>query len=131
MVHITNVEFITMLEDTTLLEIQHKKGCLRVPHTQNISYNKGVNIEEKTKFNAHEFQAYRNFTEEELLNFQNILLNAYVFSYDKLDNAIESKVSETSLNSLERKIRVLRAHLRYISSYLNEYETKLDKYKKV
>jgi hypothetical protein len=107
------------------LKILTDNICLRMPYSESEDddWNKlvvGDNLEVNSlNFNYREFNY---FDKSKLLEVQNILLNAYVFSYDKIDEALEDEASIDELNRLKNLVIAVRTHLRYVSKYLTEYE---------
>ena len=88
-----------------------------MPYTENESYNQNnLNLDStKKEFNIYNYKSYSNFDKSSLLEMQNILLNACVFSHDVLDDALKNDESIIDLNNLKKCVIAVRTHLRYIS----------------
>lgn len=70
-------------------------------------------------------------SKDELIKFQNILLKAYVYSTDLLDDAIKNSESKNVLDENKRKVIATRKLLRNIVKYIDSYEELLENYKDV
>ena len=122
---IKKVDFALEGKETTILEITAGNNVvLEMPYTNNESYSKNhINVtttrEENNKF---DFKRYNSFEKSEILKIREILLNAYVFSHDKLDDAVKEELCIDQLFKLKKLVLAVRTHLRYVSKYLIEYE---------
>ena len=122
---IKKVDFALEGKKTTILEITAANNVvLEMPYTNNESYSKNhINVtttrEENNKF---DFKRYNSFEKSEILKIREILLNAYVFSHDKLDDAVKEELCIDQLFKLKKLVLAVRTHLRYVSKYLIEYE---------
>lgn len=73
-------------------------------------------------FDKSNFKQYRSLSKEELTSFQIIILNAYFFQMDKVE---DFKVKEYSIESIEDEVELIvqiRVHLRSISEFIDSYE---------
>jgi hypothetical protein len=96
-----------------------------MPYIENRSYELcklALNKSSRNVNNYYEFKEHNNFDKSKILEIQNILLNAYVFSHDKLDKALEDSASINDFNTLRKHVLAVRTHLRYISKYIIENE---------
>ena len=67
------------------------------------------------------FNSFSRYDMSKLLDFQNILLKAYVKSLDKFENLDETDSSIVSLESCKNRIHIIRVHLRNITRYIDNY----------
>ena len=108
------------------LEINYNESkYLRMPYYEDklVDVNRlCLNSSSRNPTNHNIYQVYNSFDKSEILKVQNILLNAYVFSHDKLDKALEDELSIEKLNNFKNLVIAIRTHLRYVSKYLIEYE---------
>lgn len=71
------------------------------------------------------------FSKEELLDYQYIILNAYMYSYDLLENGIEKNLSKKDLENYKSIVMILRKVLRKYTDYINQYDELLKEFKDV
>lgn len=113
------------------IEIDHIDGFLRIEDSENNNY-KGLksytSISQKDKEN---FNHYDSYSKDELIKFQNVLLKAYVFLNDQLDDAIENSESKKVLDEIKGKVIITRKHLRFITNHIDTYEELLKNYKEI
>jgi phosphomevalonate kinase len=114
------------------LILHHENGYLRIYNNQNTDY-KGLKIYKNKKDyqEIRSYQQYTAFSKEDLKEIQLIMLNAYVFVNDKLDEAVANSESKEKLDEIRTRIKVLRKHLRYITNYIDSYDEMLEDYKEV
>lgn len=77
--------------------------------------------EMKTGYSLH-LKHYSNLSKAELLNYQIIILNAYFFQMDKVE---DFKVKDYSIESIKEEAELIvqiRVHLRSISKFIDSYE---------
>lgn len=104
--------------------IEFTSGYLQIGNTPaDEKKYKGLNLFfEPNKFDNYNFKQYPFFSKKELVNYQIIILSAYFFQSDKLD---EGKKNENSIESIKNELELLvqiRMHLRSISEYIDSYE---------
>lgn len=83
---------------------------------------------EKDKSN---FKYYKSYSKDELIKFQNILLKAYVYSNDELEDAVANSESKDLLDKIKRNIILTRKQLKNIVKYISYYDELLENYKDV
>ncbi len=66
-----------------------------------------------------------------LIEFQIVLLHAFVYSHDKLEKAIEKAQSKDYLDELKNKIIIIRKILMSLTNYIDSYEEMLQEYKEI
>ncbi len=111
------------------LEIHHIDGFLRIENTENNNY-KGIKIY-NSKTDEASFMLYDLYSKAELISFQYVLLKAYVFLHDQLDNAITNSESKLQLDEIKNKVIISRKHLKYITNYIDSYPEILNEYKDI
>ncbi|MDN3620430.1 hypothetical protein QWY81_13265 [Polaribacter undariae] len=113
------------------LEIRHINGYLGIQNTKT-SYYKAIKIgETKIELNNKKYKHYNSFSKNELIMIQNILLLAYVFLNDQIDEVIKNSESMELLEEIKCKIISLRKHLRFITNNIENYEELLKEYKDI
>lgn len=108
-----------------ILDIEHIEGSITI-NSSNLSYYK-----EKININHGDWKSYSTFSKEELTVFQIILLNAYVFLNDEMEEAIKGSKSKQLLDKLKGNILSTRNHLRSITNYIDSYEDLLKEYEEI
>ena len=113
------------------IEIHHIDGFLRIEDSENNNY-KGLksypSISQKDK---ESFNHYDSYSKDELIKFQNVLLKAYVFLNDQLDDVIANSGSKKLLDEIKGTVIIIRKHLRFITNYIDSYQELLKNYKEI
>jgi hypothetical protein len=108
-------------EDQIIIEFTN--GYLRIGNKPDNKDYKGLNLcLEENKYDKNNFKQYDSLSMEELVSFQNIILSAYFFQSDLLD---ETKEKKNSIESIKKELELLaqiRVHLRSISAFIASYE---------
>lgn len=114
------------------LEIHHIEGFLRIEnHSSNSNYKSIKLYTLKIQLDIAKYKPYSSFSKDELIGFQNILLKAYVFVNDQLEDAINKSESKKRLDEIKTIIIATRTHLRFITKYIDSYEDVLKEYKDI
>jgi hypothetical protein len=113
------------------LEIHHKEGFLRIENSPGSRYKSIKLYTSKTQLEKARFNPYSSFSKDELIGFQNILLKAYFFVDDQLEDAINKSESKKLLDEIKIIIIATRIHLRFITKYVDSYEDVLKEYKDI
>jgi len=123
MKNIKNIEFLFYGDKNRFLEIVFKKKYLRVHYTGNEAVNRGnICLGNTKKFDVwKDFISYIEYSKDEMLEMQYTLLQAYVYSYDKLEEAVETDQSQRLMMDLKEKVIAIRKHLRYVTKYIDGY----------
>lgn len=118
-----------------------KKVFLRDDNKLGIVYLDDLYLWLDTNSNTFGFIVYRigtsgpesmsAFSKEELLDYQYIILNAYMYSYDLLENGIEKNLSKKDLENYKSIVMILRKVLRKYTDYINQYDELLKEFKDV
>ena len=119
-----------IIENKELL-INHENGYLYFYNYESYDYVRSkqyISVSNKDKVDSKYNQSY---SKDELIKFQNILLKAYVYSTDLLDDAIKNSESKDLLDEIKRKVIATRKLLRNIVKYIDSYEELLENYKDV
>jgi len=120
-----------IIDESNELEIYHNEGYLRIENTEAENY-KGIKIYSvKDKIDSLTFKQYSSFSKENLIEFQNILLKAYVFIHDMLDESICKSESKDVLDVIRDTTLVVRKHLRYVTNYIDLYDDILKEFKDI
>ena len=82
-------------------------------------------------YDKKEFIAFSSMSKDELEKNQKIILFAYVYLYDKLNEAIENSESKKTLDDIKERILRIREFLNHITKYIDDYDNLLKKYKDV
>ncbi|MCL5127306.1 hypothetical protein [Algibacter sp. L4_22] len=129
MKNIVNVKFHYFASQIKHISIECKKKdySMRPKDVGGIHIGKYVGSAHTDTFT----RKYTEFSKQQLLGIQNILLQAYVFSHDKLEEAIEDNDSKKNLEELKEKILVIRTHLKYITKYIDDYDEMKNEFKDV
>lgn len=110
------------------IQIGYDDRYITIQNTEDQNY-KGISY--STAKNADSFRHYETLSKTELLRIQYILLNAYVFACDVLDESIENSESKETLDKYKNLVLVIRKHLRYMTTYIDAYEELVNEYKNV
>lgn len=62
------------------------------------------------------------FSKDELLKYQYILLNTYVYLHDSLEDGIKNKISKKDLDYFKSLILTFRKILKIYTNYINDYD---------
>jgi hypothetical protein len=71
------------------------------------------------------------FSKDELLKYQYILLNTYLYLYDLLEEKIECKASKNDLDYNKSLILTIRKILMIYTNYINDYDEMVKKFKEI
>ena len=89
--------------DEIILTIVHNNNVLRIPYTHKNSEDcNKINLDGSGIIQKFNFKSYNDFDKSKILEIQNILLNAYVFSHDALDKALKEEASIKDLDNLKK-----------------------------
>lgn len=69
-----------------------------------------------------------DFSKEQLTEYQNVILNAYIYQYDLLDEGIQNNLSKKELDGHKFTLLTLRKLLRMYTNYINSYDEILKEY---
>ena len=119
---IKNVTYNTSDE----LEICHINVTLFILNDEEDNKYKGLMLQSDSNY-----KLYDSYSKDELTKFQNILLMAYVFLNDQLDDAIKNSESKKLLDEIKSKVIITRKHLRFITNHIDSYENILKDYKDI
>lgn len=126
--------------------IFHIDGGLFIKNRTNNTYYKGLKIYTLTPVgdtrtfyglegmelygsSPSTFKHYDSYSKHELVSIQFVMLKAYVFLNDQLDEAIVNLASKKLLDEIKSKVVITRKHLRFISNYIDSFEEMLEGYK--
>jgi hypothetical protein len=76
-------------------------------------------------------ESLSKFSKEELLKYQYILLNAYVYLHDTLEKGIVNNVSKNDLDNYKTMIFTIRKILMIYTNYIDEYDELVKNYKDI
>jgi hypothetical protein len=114
---------------SNFLEIKKKKGYLGIGNGTDI-YTKPFDNTEK--FATKKAKFLSSFSKPELQDIKLILLDAYVYSYDLLEESILKSSSKEDLETQKKTIKEIRENLRKIANYIDSYESEiLSEYKNI
>ncbi len=125
------------------IEIKYVNGYLKVRVAGNnknpyylISYGENswteiINDPKKCIDAECSFRGFEEYTKAELEKFQKIILFAYVFLNDDLEEAISKTESKYTLNEKKEFILDLRKDLHAITHYIDSYEKILDEFRNI
>ncbi|QNM84591.1 hypothetical protein H9W90_10320 [Polaribacter pectinis] len=125
-----NIKSIEIISNSSYakLKITHEKGQLSMPVPFKKENSEKISIIINHSL-THGYSRYEHFKKEKLLIFQNILLNAYVFSHDKLEMAVNNSESIDTLKILKERTLLIRAYLRDVTTFIDCYPEKLEEFK--
>lgn len=132
--HIKSKSFSNRNGDTYFhLEIHYSGGFLKVLTERGSYYYKRISLSESGSGDEaiRFFKEYSSYSKQQLEYIQKILLFAFVYASDQLDEAIKNSASKEDLDELKRHVTKTRKHLRYITNYIDSYEELLKEYKDV
>jgi hypothetical protein len=109
---------------TDYLVIESTHGYLHIRNNpEDYDYYKGLYLAPEFRpINRFYSKQYCSLSKEELVSFQIIILSAYFFQSDLLDDA---KVQKKSIEYIDDELELLiqlRSHLRFISEHIDSYE---------
>jgi hypothetical protein len=104
--------------------IEFTGGFLRISNkADNEIIYKGLSLDAKLSlWNNSNFKQYPSLSKKELVSFQIIILNAYFFQMDKIEDFKEKEVSIQSIKEEFELAVQIRVHLLSISEYIYSYE---------
>ena len=71
------------------------------------------------------------FSKDELLKYQYILLNSYVYLYDLLEQGINNNISKNKLDHFKSIILIVRKILKIYTNYIDQYDELVRVYKDI
>ncbi|WP_282125620.1 hypothetical protein [Marinifilum flexuosum] len=77
------------------------------------------------------FKKYEEYSKSELEGFQRIILFAYVYLNDSLNEAIDKSESKIVLDGIKEKVIDMRKQLGLITNYIDSYEDMLDNFRDI
>jgi len=80
---------------------------------------------------ASTFYHLSHYSKNKLIEVQSILLKAYVYCHDELDEGIEKSVSIEDLKVTKENILGVRQALKEITKYLQSYDSLLTEFKEI
>lgn len=63
-----------------------------------------------------------NFSKDDLIHYQYVLLHAYVYLHDSLEDGIKNNASKKALDGNRSQISIIRKLLRGFTNYIDQYD---------
>ena len=105
------------------LDVDHKNMTFSYGMLDDSDYN-------KLKIN-NGFEELSSYPKDKLEQVQTILLQAYVYCHDELDDGIEKSISIENLEVRKRNVLKVRQVLRIITKYIESYDSLLTEFKEI